>query len=94
MLLNILVTNLVLRVKNLDLHNFVDNYTLALISGNLKKLFSNLECVSKDVVKWFRNSTMILNPNKFQFIIIDHTKTNYTTQISNIDVNEIKSLIV
>ena len=35
---------------------------------------------------------MILNPNKFQIIIIHHTLTIYTKQMSNIDVKEIKSL--
>ena len=43
-------------------------------------------------INWFRNSTMIVYPSKFQSIIIDHSKTNYDSQALNIDLNKIKSL--
>ena len=58
-------------IKNSDLHNFADDNTSSCVSSSLNELISELEKEGNIATQWFKNSFMIVNPEKFQAIIID-----------------------
>ena len=41
-------------------------------------------------IKWFKDNKMIVNPGKFQTIILDKKKNNHTQEIIRIDKNVVK----
>ena len=58
-------------IKNSDLHNFADDNTISCVSSSLNGLISELEKEGNIATQWFRDNSMIVNPEKFQAIIID-----------------------
>ena len=90
-LFNIFINDLFLWINNADIHNFADDNTISSIAGNLDSLISNLESASDDAINWFRNNAMIVNPQKFQSIIIDHCKTSYNPKELKIESKTIES---
>ena len=58
-------------IKNSDLHNFADDNTISYVSSSLNGLISELEKEGNIAAQWFRDNSMIVNPGKFQAIIID-----------------------
>ena len=73
-------------------HNFADDNTLSSFAKTIENLISILESESEIAINWFKDNHMILNPGKFQAIIIDKYKGNHTNQIISIDQKEIKTL--
>ena len=58
----------------------------------IRNLISILESESEITINWFNDNHMIVNPGKFQAIIIDKHKENHTNQIKNIYQKEIKAV--
>ena len=58
-------------LKKSDLHNFVDDNTFSCISSLLNELISELVKEANIARQWFRDNSMIVNPDRFQAIIID-----------------------
>ena len=73
-------------------HNFANDNTLSSFAKTIENLISILESESKIIINWFKDNHMIVNPGKFQAIIIDKHKRNHTNQIINIDQKEIKAV--
>ena len=61
-------------------HNFVDDNALTAFANNIHNLIHLLESESSVAIKWFKNNKMIVNPGKFQAIILDKEKTNHTQE--------------
>ena len=61
-------------IKNADVHNFADDNTLTTFAQTVGTLISILESESKIAIDWFETNKMIVNPSKFQSIIIDKKK--------------------
>ena len=57
------------------------------ISANRKNY---LESESSVAIKWFKDNKMIVNPGKFQAIILDKKKTNHTQEPIKIDNKAVK----
>ena len=74
MLSNIFINDLFLWLSTADLHNFADNNTISAFSKDLQELIKILEDASECAIKWFTNNCMIVNPSKFQCIIIENSK--------------------
>ena len=70
-LFNLFINDFFIYIKNSDLHNFADDNTIAWVSSSLNGLISELEKEGNIATKWFRDNSMIVNPGKFQAIIID-----------------------
>lgn len=70
-LFNIFVNDLLLWIKNAELHNFADDNTISCSEKTLDKLTQSLISESEKAVEWFKDNMMIVNPEKFQAIIID-----------------------
>ena len=66
-------------VDKASVHNFADDNSLSAFESNIKNLRLILECESKKAT-WFQSNKMIVNPGKFQGIIIDKKKQNHTPE--------------
>ena len=51
--------------KKPDLHDFVDDNTIAVNYKNQNDLFHTLKKESESAVDWFRNNNIISNPNRY-----------------------------
>ena len=68
-----------------SVHNFADDSTSSAFESNIKNLKLILVPESKTAISWFQSNEMILNPGKFQGIIIDKKKQNRTAECSSIN---------
>ena len=73
------------------MQNFADDNSLGSFESNIKNLKLILESESKTVISWFQSNKMILNPGKFQGIIIDKKKQNHNAEYISIDQKNIKT---
>ena len=73
-LFNLFINDLFMYIKNSDLHNFADDNTISCVSSSLNELISELEKEGSIATQWFRDNSMIVNPEKFQAIIIGRKK--------------------
>ena len=67
-------------------HNFADDNTLACFSKTIQELIGSLESECEVALNWFNENKMIVNPRKFQAIIIDKRKQDHTNEIFKIQV--------
>ena len=75
-------------IKNSDLHDFADN-TISCVWNSLNELISELE--KKEKQQWFRDNSMIVNPEKFHAIIVDRKNEKNNPQKLAIDEKVITS---
>ena len=59
------------------MYNFKDDNPLSAIAKNVKELKTTLRSELGVVINWFKNNKMIVNPEKFQAIIL------YKQKLSN-----------
>ena len=60
-----------MHIQNSELYNFADDNTISCTSNDLNDLLMKLESEGNTATQWFKNNSMIVNPEKFQAIIID-----------------------
>ena len=91
-LFNIFFNDFFLFLCNVSVHNFADNNTLSSFARTIKNLVSILESESSCAINWFTDNSMIVNPDKFQAILLDrrnsdlHLNENITIDKENIKV--------
>ena len=73
------------------MHNFADDNSLSAFESYIKKLKSVLESESKTAISWLQSKKMIVNPRKFQGIIIDKKKQNHTAEYVSINQKNMKT---
>ena len=78
-------------IKNSDLHNFADDNTISCVSSSLNGLISELKKEGNIATQWFGDNSMIVNPRKFQAIIIDRKNQKNNPQKLTIDKKVITS---
>ena len=78
--LNIFFNDFFILLCNVSVHNFADDNTLTSFARTVKNLVSILESESNCTINWFRDNSMIVNPNKFQAILLD--KRNYDLHLN------------
>ena len=61
------------------MHNFADDNTLSAWGETVSKLTDTLESESNITIDWFTKNEMLINPDKFQTIILDKEKSNLKT---------------
>ena len=74
------------------MRNFADDNSLSSLESSIKNLKIILESESKKAISWLQSNKMIVNPGKFQGIIIDKKKQNHTAIYISIDQKNIKTL--
>ena len=75
-----------------SVHNFADDSTLSAFGENVSKLINILQGESEVITDWFKKNQMIVNPDKFQVIIIDKKKGDHTNENVVIDNKQIKTV--
>ena len=71
-------------------HDFADDNTLDCFSKTIQELIGSLESECEVALNWFNENKMIVNPGKFQAIIIDKRIQDHTNEIFKIGSKEIK----
>ena len=67
------------------MYNFKDDNPLSAIAKNVKELKTTLQSELGVVINWFKNNKMIVNPEKFQAIILYRQKlSNEKLSTSNL----------
>ena len=72
------------------MHNFADDNSLSAFESNITNLKLILESESKAAISWFQSNEIIVNPGKFQGIIIGKKKQDHTAEYISIDQENIK----
>ena len=78
-------------IKNTNVHNFADDNKLTNFAQNIQTLISVLESESNIAIDWFERNKIIVNPGKFQSIIIDKKKQDHTKETFEIGDKVIKA---
>ena len=91
-LVNCFFNDLFYFIDKASVHNFADDNSLSVFESNIKNLKLILEPESKTAISCFQSNKMIVNPGKFQGIIIDEKKQNHTAEYISIDQKNIKTL--
>ena len=96
MLFNIFFNGLLVVLKKSQLYNFADDNTISAEASSTEDLLKILKEESESAVKWFRENNMIVNPDKFQTIVLQNGNKNNNTNIilntENITFNASKSV--
>ena len=74
LLFNLSINDLFFSILIASVHNFADDNTLSAFAENVSKLINILQSESEVITDWFRKNQMIVNPDKFQVIIMDEKK--------------------
>ena len=90
-LVNCFFNDLFYFIDKASVHNFADDNSLSVFESNIKNLKLILEPESKTAISCFQSNKMIVNPGKFQGIIIDEKKQNHTAEYISIDQKNIKT---
>ena len=71
-----------------SVYNFVDDNSLNLFAESVKDLLKFLELESKAAIHWFSINNMIVNPDKFQAMILNKTKRYYSNETLGFNPNK------
>ena len=90
-LFNIFLNDLLEVLKNSDIYNVADGNTISVASKNRDTWTETLKNESESVVNWFRNNNMIVNPDKFQLMLLQKYTKKVIQEKLQINNNEIES---
>ena len=71
MLFNILINDLIGFIKKSSLYNFVHENTITAFEKDITLLKETLQNEAEIAIQWFKDNFMIVNPGKFQAMIIN-----------------------
>ena len=85
---NVFMNDMFCFMNNASLHNYADDNTISAYSNTLSELVKILENESEIAINWLRINKMIVNPAKFQAMIVSKGKQNF--QDIKLEVNNQK----
>ena len=89
-LFNKFINDLLLWISNSELLNFADDNTISAAENTIEELISTLEKESQAAIDWFVSNKMIVNPDKFQAIVVKRNnkmKDSYSLNINQEVIN-------
>ena len=89
-LFNIFINDIFLFIQEGNLHGFADDLTISAYADTLKHLNDILCSEANIAIKWLQNNKMIVNPSKFQAIVLSKSKKSIDTTFV-IEGHQIKS---
>ena len=69
-LFNIFLNDLLEVLKTSDFYNFADGNTVSVASKKRDTSLETLKNESESAASWFKNNNMIVNPDKFQLMVL------------------------
>ena len=78
MLFNVFLNDFFLCTRKASVHNFADDITLSSSAKSVTFLLEILMAESYNAIKWFPKNKTVVNPDKFQSVIIQ--KSNQTSK--------------
>ena len=91
-LFNVSINDLFFCIKKASIFNFADDNTLSTFSESISNLKDILKSEAEENISWLKNNKMIVNSDKFQFIVLDKAKNDHTNEIIKIDNQELKAI--
>ena len=88
---NLFINDLIYFLNKSDCLNFADDNTLSAFANTIPELIHILESESDIAINWFRENDMIVNPDKFQAIVINRKPTDNSTFLLNFDSKNIET---
>ena len=76
-----------------SLYNFADNNTLSAFTTTVSTLIKILGSESEIAIDWFKENKMVVNPHKFQAIILDKRKREHTDERITVQNQQIKVVL-
>ena len=73
---NLFLNDLLATLKMSKLYNFADDNTISTSSKNMSNLIQILEKESETAVEWFDQNKMMVNPDKFQAMLLEKWNKN------------------
>ena len=70
-LFNLFINDITLFFEKSDLYNYADDNTISAFANTINELINILQSESEIAISWFQKNEMIVNPDKFQAIIIN-----------------------
>ena len=95
-LFNLFINDLLLWISNSKLLNFADDNTISAAENTIEELISTLENESQAAIDWFVSNQMIVNPDKFQGIVVKRNnkmRDSYSLNINQDVINSENSVI-
>ena len=89
-LFNIFINDLFMFIRDAHLHGFANDHTLSAAKKNLEDLKIILNKESEKAIEWLNKNEMIVNPSKFQAIVLAKTRETISTKF-HINDKEIES---
>ena len=86
---------MVLFIKKANLVIFADDNTIYAASKDITSLQEILKSESVEAINWFETNHMFANPDKFQAIVVHHSKNineNHTLKVNNIEIESKNSV--
>ena len=81
-LFNIFINDLFLFINKAKLTNFADDNTIYANSAEMETLLDILEKESEVAINWFKQNEMIVNPDKFQAMVLGRHKQKETINLT------------
>ena len=82
---NLSINDLFFFVSDVSLQNFANDNTLSAFAETILEMIDVLQSGSEIIIDWFKNNKMIVNPDKFQAILLDKRKGGHTNQRIAVD---------
>ena len=92
LLSNLSINDLLFFILIASVHDFADDNTLSAFAETVSKLINILQSDSEVITDWFKKNQMIVNPDKFQILILDKKKEDHTNENVVIDNKKIKTV--
>ena len=89
-LFNIFLNDLLSTLKLSDLFNFADDNTISATADNIDHLMLTLKHESELAVKWFTENQMIVNPDKFQAMILQNSRNSKNYEPVKLEIESAK----
>ena len=89
-LFNIIFKYLLSTLKLSDFFNFADDNTISATAENIDHLLLTLKHESELAVKWFTDNQMIVNPDKFQAMILQNFRNSKNYEPDKLEIESTK----
>ena len=88
---NVFLNDLLSTLKLSDLFSFADDKTISTTADNIDHLLLTLKHESELAIKWFPDNQMIVNPDKFQAMILQNSRNSKNYEPVKLEIGSAKN---